>query len=104
MEPGVRVDDPLLCPGLRIKTNPGQTPKMLPRELWAPEFSKLPGVGAAWPGRGPRGGGVVVGPEDKWGPPHNRNNQGKQSLEMMGKAQPGWEQASKAQLCGCQGG
>lgn len=62
MEPGVRVDDPLLCPGLRIKTNPGQTPKMPLGGLRAPEFSKLPGVGAAWPGRSSRGGGVVVGP------------------------------------------
>ena len=45
-----------------------------------------------------------MGPENKWEPPRNKNNQGKQLLEMVGKARPGWEQASKAQVCGCQGG
>lgn len=44
----------------------------------------------------------MLGPEAKQGPPCNRNNQGKQSLETVGKAWQGWEQVSKAKVYGYQ--
>lgn len=36
----------LLCPDHGIETHPTHPPKMLPRELWVPEFSGLPRLGA----------------------------------------------------------